>query len=166
VLFRPCDVPKGQAGTGDSIQPFPGEFGDVRHEERAITPIAGGPAALLICLGAVLAAAFKKIKNRGNELKDLLQRKGISEIAASKRTHFRAERAAIGTEPSGFSSRCRFWILPFEDFDAALRIGRSLLLSSRVGYILSKFKTPTSESWFVRQLASGPASGLTNEEET
>jgi len=26
-----CDVPKGQAGTGDSIQPFPGEFGDVRH---------------------------------------------------------------------------------------------------------------------------------------
>ena len=69
-----CDVPKGQARTGDSIQPFVSE-------------------AVLICLGAVLSAAFKKIKNRGNELKDLLQRQGITEIAASKRTHFRAERS-------------------------------------------------------------------------
>ena len=40
-----------------------------------------------------------KYKNRGNELKDLLQRQGITEIAASKRTHFRAEKAAIGAEP-------------------------------------------------------------------
>jgi hypothetical protein len=98
-----CDVPKGQARTGGSIRPFPGEFGDVRHQERAITPIAGGTGALLICLGAVLAAAFKKIKNRGNELKDLLQRQGITEIAASKRTHFRAEKAGLGAERSGIS---------------------------------------------------------------
>jgi hypothetical protein len=97
-----CDVPKGQAGTGDSIQPFPGEFGGVGHEERAITPIAGGTAALLIFLGAVLAA-FKKIKNRENELKELLQRQGITEIAISERTHFRAEKAAIGAERSGIS---------------------------------------------------------------
>jgi len=102
-----CDVPKGQAGTGDSIQPVPGEFGDVRHEERAITPIAGGTPALLIFLGAVLAAAFKKIKNRGNELKDLLQRQGIAEIATSKRTHFRAEKAVIGAPESGVWKRCR-----------------------------------------------------------
>jgi len=49
---------------------------------QAVSP----PAALLICLVAVLAAAFKDIKNRGNELKDLLQRQGIAEMAASKRT--------------------------------------------------------------------------------
>jgi hypothetical protein len=98
-----CDVPKGQAGTGDSIQPFPAEHGGVLHEERAITPIAGGTAVLLIFLGAVLAAAFKKTKNRGNELKDLLQRQGITEIVLSKRTHFRAEKAAIGAERSGIS---------------------------------------------------------------
>jgi hypothetical protein len=60
-------------------------------------------AALLICLGAVLAAAFKNIKNRGNELKDLLQRQGITEMAASKRTHFRAENAAIGAERTAIS---------------------------------------------------------------
>ena len=59
--------------------------------------------ALLISIGAVLAAAFKKIKNRGNELKDLLQRQGITEIANSKRTHFRAEKAAVGAERSGIS---------------------------------------------------------------
>jgi hypothetical protein len=83
-----CDVPKGQAGT----------------------PIAGGTAerdeggsALLIWMVTVLAAAFKNIKNRGNELKDLLQGQGITEIAASKRTHFRAEKAAIGAERSGIS---------------------------------------------------------------
>jgi hypothetical protein len=58
--------------------------------------------ALLIWKVAVLAA-FKKIKNRGNELKDLLQRQGITEIAASKRTHFRAERAPVGAERSGIS---------------------------------------------------------------
>jgi hypothetical protein len=101
-----CDVPKGQAGTGNSIQPFPAEHGGVLHEERATTPIAGGTAALLIFLGVVLAAAFKNIKNRGNELKDLLQRQGIAEIAASKRTHFRAEKAAIGAPESGVWKRC------------------------------------------------------------
>jgi hypothetical protein len=108
-----CDVPKGQARTGNSIQPFVSErlhpdrmrrdVDATRDEERATTPIAGGTAALLICLGAVLAAAFKNIKNRGNELKDLLQRQGITEIATSKRTHFRAEKAAIGAERSGIS---------------------------------------------------------------
>jgi len=56
----------------------------------------------LICLGAVLAT-FKNVKNRGNELKDLLQRQEITEIAASKRTHFRAERAPVGAERSGIS---------------------------------------------------------------
>jgi hypothetical protein len=54
-------------------------------------------------MGAVLAAAFKNIKNRGNELKDLLQIQGIIEIAPSKRTHFCAEKAAIGAERSGIS---------------------------------------------------------------
>jgi hypothetical protein len=97
-----CDVPKGQAGTGDSSQPVPGEFGDVRHEERAITPIAGGTAALLIFLGAVLAA-FKKIKNRGNELKDLLQRQGITEIATSKRTHFCVQNVRFEAKKSTIS---------------------------------------------------------------
>jgi hypothetical protein len=51
--------------------------------------------------GALQSA--EKYKNRGNELKDLLQRQGITEIAASKRTHFRAERAVIGAERSGIS---------------------------------------------------------------
>jgi hypothetical protein len=102
-----CDVPKGQAGT-----PIAG--GAAERDERG--------SALLILIVAVLAA-FKKIKNRGNELKDLLQREGITEIAASKRTHFRAEKAAIGAERSGISRRCRFWSLRFEAFDAALRIG-------------------------------------------
>ena len=46
---------------------------------------------------------FKKIKNRGNELKDLLQRQGITEIATSKRTHFRAEKAAIDAQRNGVS---------------------------------------------------------------
>ena len=59
-----CDVPKGQARTGDSIQ---------------------------------------EIENRGNELKDLLQRQGITEIVTSKRTHFCAEKAALGAERSGIS---------------------------------------------------------------
>jgi hypothetical protein len=60
------------------------------------------PGVRATSIGAVLAA-FKKIKNRGNELKDLLQRQGITEIADSKRTHFRAEKAAIGVERSGIS---------------------------------------------------------------
>jgi len=73
-----CDVPEGQARTGNSIRPLPDS---TRRPARR-------PAALLIYLVAALAAAFKEIKNRGNELKDLLQRQGITEIAASKRTHF------------------------------------------------------------------------------
>ena len=44
------------------------------------------------------------IKNRGNELKDLLQTQGITEIATSKRTHFRIEIAVIGYKRSGLSS--------------------------------------------------------------
>jgi hypothetical protein len=118
------DVPKGQAGTGDSIQPVSGEFGDVWQEERAITPIAGGTAALLIFLGAVLAAAFKNIKNRGNELKDLLQRQGIAEIAASKRTHFRAEKAALGAERSGISRIVRLAV-PWLKRSCAIQGGAS-----------------------------------------
>jgi hypothetical protein len=83
-----CDVPKGQAGT-----PIAG--GTAERDERG--------SALLIWMVAVLAAAFKKIGNRGNELKDLLQRQGITEIAASKRTRFRPEKAAIGAERSVIS---------------------------------------------------------------
>jgi hypothetical protein len=52
-------------------------------------------------LGAVLAAAFENIKNRGNELKDLLQRQGITEIVALKRTHFRAEAADLAEATAG-----------------------------------------------------------------
>ena len=48
--------------------------------------------ALLTWMVAILAV-FKKIKNRGNELRDLLQRQGIAEIASSKRTHFRAQES-------------------------------------------------------------------------
>jgi ribosomal protein L44E len=99
-----CDVPKGQAGTGDSIQPFVSvdivsPLGIRDPTRQALRQ----PAALLIWMGAVLGAAFKNIKNRGNELKDLLQRQGITEIVISKRTHFCAERAAIGAERSGIS---------------------------------------------------------------
>ena len=75
--------------------------------DKPRTPTPGVRAtqlrALLISIGAVLATAFKKIENRGNELKDLLQRQVITEIANSKRTHFRAEKAAIGAERSGIS---------------------------------------------------------------
>ncbi len=67
---------------------------------------ATSPSAINVCLGSVLAA-FKNIKNRGNELKDLLQRQGITEMAASKRTHFRAEKGAIGAERSGISRAVR-----------------------------------------------------------
>jgi len=85
-----CDVPKGQAGT-----PIAGGTKD-RDE---------GGSALLIWIVTVLAGAFEYIKNRGNELKDLLQRQGISEIAAAKRTHFRAEKAAVGAARSVISRR-------------------------------------------------------------
>ena len=87
-----CDVPKGQAGT----------------------PIAGGTAerdeggsALLIWMVTVLAAAFKNIKNRGNELKGLLQRQGIAEIAASKRTHFCAQKVRLEAKKSTISGARR-----------------------------------------------------------
>jgi len=125
-----CDVPKGQAGTGDSIQPVPEDIVSPQGIRDPTRQAVGESAALLIWMGAVLAAVFTKIKNRGNELKDLLQRQGITEIAASKRTHFgdcpglpspgrsgltrsgvgqalplriRAETAAIGAERSGIS---------------------------------------------------------------
>jgi hypothetical protein len=105
------DVPKGQAGTGDSIQPVPTEQDGVLHEERAITSIAEFtrqaarlPAALFICLCAVLAVTFKNMKNRGNELRDLLQRQGITETAPSKRTDSCAEEAALGAERRGIST--------------------------------------------------------------
>jgi hypothetical protein len=152
-----CDVPKGQAGTpiaggtaerderGSAGPRFWGPRFFRGATDKPRTPTPGVRAtqlrALLILMGAVLAAAFKNIKNRGNELKDLLTGQGITEITASKRTHFRAAKAAVGAKRSGFSRQCRFWILHFEDFDAARRIGRSLLLSSRVGYILSRFRT-------------------------
>jgi hypothetical protein len=63
----------------------------------------GRTAALLVSMVAAVAAVFKSVKNRGNELKDLLQRQGITEIVLSKRTHFRAGRAAFGAEQSGIS---------------------------------------------------------------
>jgi hypothetical protein len=66
-------------------------------------------------LGAVLAA-FEYIKNRGNELKDLLQRHGITEMAASKRTHFGAQNEAIGA-PGARQARAKTALLP----DAGLR---------------------------------------------
>jgi len=159
-----CDVPKGQAGTpiaGGTAERDEGGSADPRFwgprffrgaTDKPRTPTPGVRAtqlrALLICLGAVLAA-FKKIKNRGNELKDLLQRQGITEIATSKRTHFRAERAAIGAARSGISGRRRSWILPFEDFDTGLRIGQFVLQLSTVGYILMMFRTAIQKSWFV-----------------
>jgi hypothetical protein len=93
-----CDVPKGHARTGDAIQPVPEEFSDARHERGS---------ALLIWMVAVLAAACKNIKNRGNELKDLLQRQGITEIVASKRTHFRAEKVRIEAKESTISGARR-----------------------------------------------------------
>jgi len=130
------DVPKGQAGTpiaggtaerdehGSADPQCRGPRLVCRPTEEPRTPAPGVRAThLLICLGALLAGVLKNIKNRGNELKDLLQREGITEIAASKRTHFRAEKAAIGAERSGISRRRRDWISPFEDFDAALRVG-------------------------------------------
>ena len=68
--------------------------------DKPRTPPPGVRATLL---GAVLAT-FEDIKNRGNELKDLLQRHGITEMAASKRTHFRVEEAALGAERRGIST--------------------------------------------------------------
>ena len=44
--------------------------------------------------GASAPPMSENTQNRGNELKDLLQRKGITEIVASKRTQFGAEKAA------------------------------------------------------------------------
>jgi len=94
-----CDVPKGQAGTpiaGGTAEREECGSADPRGRgprffrgatDKPRTPTPGVRATLFICLAAVVAA-FKKIKNRGNELKDLLQRQGITEIATSKRTHF------------------------------------------------------------------------------
>ena len=95
-----CDVPKGQAGTGDSIQPVPDPASQAVRQS----------VALLIWIAAVLAAAFKNIKNRGNELKDLLQIQGIIEIAPSKRTHFCAEAAVIAAERGGISTIVGGWL--------------------------------------------------------
>ncbi len=106
------DVPKGEAGTPRAGGTAEGEecgSADPRGRgprflrgatDKPRTPTPGVRATMLIWMVAVLAAAFENIKNRGNELKDLLQRQGITEIAASKRTHFRAEKAAIGAERS------------------------------------------------------------------
>ncbi len=96
------DVPKGQAGTENSNQPVTEEQGGVLEEKRTITSVTAATAAVLVWIGAVLAVTFTNIKNRGNELKELLQRQGITEIAASKRTHFRAEETApIAVERGG-----------------------------------------------------------------
>jgi hypothetical protein len=45
----------------------------------------------------------KKILNRGNELKDLLQAKGLAAITSSKRTPFCTQKVAIEAEKSGIS---------------------------------------------------------------
>ncbi len=67
------------------------------------------------------------IKNRGNELKDLLQRQGITEIATSKRTHFRAEKAVIGSKRSGFSSIVGGRLaVPWRERACAIRVGQAL----------------------------------------
>jgi len=87
-----CDVPKGQAGT-----PIAGGTKD-RDE---------GGSALLIWIVTVLAGAFEYIKNRGNELKGLLQRQGIAEIAASKRTHFCAQKVRLEAKKSTISGARR-----------------------------------------------------------
>jgi hypothetical protein len=118
-----CDVPKGQAGApiaGGTKDRDEGGSADPRFwgprffrgaTDKPRTPKPGVRAtqlrALLIWMVAVLAAAFKNIKNRGNELKDLLQRQGISEIATSKRTHFRAQKVRIEAKKSTISGARR-----------------------------------------------------------
>ena len=105
-----CDVPQGQVGT-----PIAGGETAERDEDGSADPRGWGPRFLreatdqprtptpgvrAILLGAVLAA-FEHIRNRGNELNDLLQRQGITEIVALKRTHFRAEGAGLAEPTAG-----------------------------------------------------------------
>ncbi len=121
-----------------AVHPSTAEQDGVLHEERAISPIAVFtrqaarlPAALFICLRAVLAVIFKNMKNRGNELKDLLQRQGITVIMALKRTHFRAEEAALAEATAGLRRNWLEWQdnrLDLRDFgrpSAGVRIGGS-----------------------------------------
>jgi len=101
---HPCLASEGRgfspaaAGSADPRSWGPRFFHGATDKPRTPTPgvRATQLRALLILIGAVLAAAFKKIKNRGNELKDLLQRQGITEIATSKRTLFCIQKAVIG----------------------------------------------------------------------
>jgi len=114
------DVPKGQAGTENSNQPVTEEQGGVLEEKRTITSVTAATAAVLVWIGAVLAVTFKNIKNRGNELKELLQRQGITEIVALKRTRFRAEEAAIAAERGGISTIVGGWlVLPWPSPEGA-----------------------------------------------
>ncbi len=101
------DAPQGQVGTESSNQPVTEEQGGVLEEKGTITSVSAATAALLVWIGSVLAAAFDNIKNRGNELKDLLQRQGITEIAASKRTHFREQNVRIKAKKSTISGARR-----------------------------------------------------------
>ena len=110
------DVPQGQVGTENSNQPVAEEQGGVLEEKGTITSVNAATAALLVWIGSVLAAAFENIKNRGNELKDLLQRQGITEMAASKRTHFGAQNEAIDA-PGARQARAKTALPP----DAGLR---------------------------------------------
>jgi hypothetical protein len=119
-----CDVPQGQVGTpiaGGTAEREECGSADPRCRgprflreatDKPRTPTPGVRATLL---GAVLAA-FEYIRNRGNELKDLLQRQGIIEIAASKRTHFGAPNLAIDA-PGARQARAKTALPP----DAGLR---------------------------------------------
>ena len=116
-----CDVPKGRVGTpisGGTAELDERGSADPRGRgprflrgatEKPRTPTPGVRATLFTCLAAVVAA-FKIIKNRGNELRDLLERQGITEIVALKRTHFRAEKAALASEGSGISRIVGGWL--------------------------------------------------------
>ena len=54
------------------------------------------------------AKSGKKIINRGNELRDLLQLKGLGEITPSKRTPFCAQNVAIGAKKRAFHRKRRY----------------------------------------------------------
>ena len=120
-----CDVPQGQVGMpiagGETAERDERGSADPRFwgprflreaTDKPRTPTPGVRATLL----AAVLAAFTSIKNRGNELKDLLQRQGITEIAASRRTHFGAQNEAIGA-PGARQARAKTALLP----DAGLR---------------------------------------------
>jgi len=74
------------------------------------TPTPGSRAtrlrALLISVGAILAATLKRIKNRGNELKDLLQGREITEIANSNYTNLQSEAVNLDLAVTGGPSSC------------------------------------------------------------